>query len=241
MRIEIKSVKYKGFVVFYVDDEYIDLGKLIVDKGVQITKEIKVTKRNYVAKIKYCNEDLVLKAPRNEFRIPQRKLGTLVKKGEARTTFENILKLRNFGFLEYAKPLLVATKRKYGMIEESYIVFEFIESNGEVKVEDIIQIGKKIHNQGIYHGDFNKSNFIYNGGVRVIDTQGKKYFFGKYRPNYDFLTLEESFYGEFGKKDWYIRGVWYYLAYFVKKFKRLKWVKSIKTFKKTLRDKGWKI
>ena len=239
--MKIKELKYKDFVIYYMNDKYLELGKDIINKNEVVTEEIKVTKRNYVVKINYCNEELILKAPRNEFRIPQRKLATLIKKGEARSTFENITKLIEEEFEEYIRPLLAIVKRKYGMIEESYIVFEFSSENGKCQLEDIIELGKKMHEKGIYHGDFNMSNFLFNDGIKIIDTQGKKYWFGKYRPNYDFLTLEESTYGWFGKEDWYNRDIWFYLAYFVKKIKRLKWVEKIKTIKKSLRDKGWKI
>jgi len=239
--MEIKKLKYKDFIIYYIDDKYLELGKDIINKNEVVTEEIKVTKRNYVVKIKYQNEELILKAPRNEFRIPQRKLGTLVKKGEARSTFENITKLIEEGFVEYVKPLLAVVKRKYGMIDESYIIFELSSDNEKCKLEDILQLGKKMHEKGIYHGDFNMSNFLFDDGIKIIDTQGKKYWFGEYRPNYDFLTLEESVYGRFGKEDWYNRNTWFYLAYFIKKTKRLKWVEKIKTIKKSLRDKGWKI
>jgi len=239
--MKIKKLKYKDFIIYYIDDKYLELGKDIINKSEVVTEEFKVTKRNYVVKIKYQNEELILKAPRNEFRIPQRKLGTLVKKGEARSTFENITKLIEDGFIEYVKPLLAIVKRKYGMIEESYIVFEFSDNNEKYQLEDILQLGKKMHEKGIYHGDFNMSNFLFDDGIKIIDTQGKKYWFGKYRPNYDFLTLEENIYGRFGKEDWYNRDIWFYLALFVKKSKRLKWIEKIKKWKKKKRDEGWKI
>ena len=57
---------------------------------INILEELKVTDRNYVAKIKYQNETLILKSPRNEHRIPQRKFFTLFKDGESLSTLKNI-------------------------------------------------------------------------------------------------------------------------------------------------------
>ena len=46
----------------------------------------------------------------------------------------------------------------------------------------IIEVMKKIHEVGYYHGDFNPGNFlIENEKVRILYTQGKKMSFGNYK------------------------------------------------------------
>ena len=39
----------------------------------------------------------------------------------------------------------------------------------------------------------------------------------------------------------YKKNIFYYLAYFMKRYKRLKFIENIGALKKRLRDKGWKI
>ena len=54
--------------------------------------------------IEVNNKKYVYKEPRNEFRIPQRQVTTLLKKGESLTTLVNINNLINMGFKEFVKP-----------------------------------------------------------------------------------------------------------------------------------------
>ena len=63
--------------------------------------------------------------------------------------------------------------------------------------------------------------------------------FGNYRAHYDILTMKMESYQDMRYP--YKKNIFYYLALFVKKFKKLKFIEKIKEKKKKLREKGWKI
>lgn len=243
--MEILKKNYKEWKIYYLDEQknLLDLGKKLADKGnieeVQVFKE---SQRNYVSKIKFNNKYYVLKSPRNEYRIPQRRAGTLFKEGEALVTLKNITKLRNRGLTELVAPLLVVVRRTKGMIKESYIVFEYAEGkDGTENIPEMIKLGLKMHELGVYHGDFNPSNFIWTkDGMKIIDTQGKKAW-TPFKQRYDFITLDHDNIDDFESYAEHKKDFWYYLAVFTKRYKRLGFVSDIKKWKKKKRDKGWKI
>lgn len=242
MKSEIIKENYKGFEIYFYNKLFLQLGKNIVDKSIQITEEYKITKRNYVVKIAYKGKDYILKSPGNEHRLIQRKIMTIFKKGEALNTLINLKKLEEEGLDIYAKPFLAIVRRKNKMIVESYLVLEYIKSDYKFSkkfIDDILKIEKLMYGKGVYHGDFNPSNLIYTKeNIKVIDTQGKKYKFGSYRYNYDLLTMEDSIYNKFGFENWYKKDIWFYLAYGMKKFKRLTFIKKIKNIRKKIRNKN---
>ena len=239
--LELKKEKYKEFEIFCYDNKYIEIAKKILDKEYNIVKILKDTKRNYVSIIEVNGNNYVNKEPRNEYIIPQRKLMSFFKKGEALTTLININKLINkYKIKEYAKPLIAITKRKNGMITYSLLVMERVIGTEEKNLEILVNLMKKIHKKGFYHGDFNPSNFLnYNGKLFILDTQGKEMFFGNYRAHYDMLTMKMDSYKEMEYP--YLKNIFYYFALLIKKIKKLPLVEKIKKYKKKLREKGWKI
>ena len=163
------------------------------------------------------------------------------KKGEALTTLININKLINtYKIKEYVKPLIAITKRRNGMIVYSLLLMERVVGTEERNLEILVNLMKKIHKKGFYHGDFNPSNFLNsNGNIFILDTQGKKMFFGNYRAHYDMLTMKMDSYKEMEYP--YLKNIFYYFALLIKKIKKLPLVEKIKKYKKKLREKGWKI
>lgn len=237
----LKKIRYEKYEIFSIDSNYLQLGIQIVNKKYKIIKKLKDTKRNFVAIIEINNKKYVFKEPRNEYRIPQRKIMTLLKKGEAVTTLKNINRLNNEGFSDFVKPLLAITSRKFGMIEYSGFLMEYFEGIIDInKNLEFVKLVKKMHKNRVYHGDFNPGNFLVKDNIiKIIDTQAKKMFFGKYRAHYDMLTMKMDSYKEM--KYPYEKNIFYYFALGVKKLKRLKFIEKIKEKKKKLRDKGWKI
>ena len=233
--------KYKGLSIFTYEKFYIDIAKNIIDKKYKELTIFKNTKRNYVSEIEINNVNYIFKEPRNEYIIPQRKFFTLFKKGEALTTLVNINNaIDKDNLLEYAKPLLTIVKRKHGMICYSTLVQEKININDSRELNKMVEVTKKIHSKGYYHGDCNPSNFITSQyEVKILDTQAKKMFFGNYRAHYDMLTMKLDSYQEMEYP--YKKNLFYYLAIFMKKIKKLKFIEKIKEKKKKLREKGWKI
>lgn len=233
--------KYKGFNLYFYDKKYLEIGKKILDKEFKKVKILKDTKRNYVEIIEVENVKYVIKENRNEHIIPQRKLMTLFKKGEALTTLENLYFYHGKGINNFVTPYLVINKRKYGMITYSALVMENIDGKEDRKyLNEILELMKKLHSLKIYHGDFNPGNFLLeNGNIRIIDTQGKKMKFFNYRAHYDMLTMKMDSYHEMEYP--YKKDIMYYLVYGIKRLKRLTFIKKIKEKKKELRGKGWKI
>ena len=128
---------------------------------------------------------------------------------------------------------------------------EYIEGNilrTEEDIDKVIEIIKKIHNKGRYHGDLNTSNFIkINDGLKIIDTQMKKEKFWNFKKVYDILTLKEDLLVlelKYDIEKKYIlnkKSLSFILANFLKKIKKLKFVEAFRNLKKDLRKKGWKI
>ena len=135
---------------------------------------------------------------------------------------------------------MAIVKRKNGMICYSALIQEKINVETDRNLDKMIEVTKKIHSKGYYHGDCNPSNFITSEDeVKILDTQAKKMNFGNYRAHYDMLTMQIDSYPNM--KYPYKKNIFYYFALFIKKFKRLKFIQKIKEKKKKLREKGWKI
>ena len=132
---------------------------------------------------------------------------TFFKKGEVLSTLINLNQISQKGLDIFAIPFLAIVKRKNGMIVESFLVMENLETKyyfTNERIKEILILEKKMSDNGIYHGDFNLSNMVFfKNKIKFIDTQGKKYIAGKYRSNYDLLTLEDNIYSSFGKENWY--------------------------------------
>ena len=218
----LKKGIYKKYSLFFYNKSFKKLGENIINDNVEVIEEIKVTDRNYVAKIKYNGNYYILKSPRNEHIKIQRKIMTLFKKGEALSTLVNTNRLIGEGLDFFAAPYLAVVRRKDGMIVESYFVTEYFQEKKreKLKKEELnnwLKLVEKLHAKRICHGDFNPSNIIdTDNGVKLIDSQCKHYYFGEYRSNYDKLTLEYSAYGTLGRQNWYKRDIWYKLALYIK-------------------------
>lgn len=238
---KIIEKEYKKYKIYFFEEKNFKLAKRILNNDFKELCRLKDTKRNFVSVIEIDNKKYVYKEPRNEYRIPQRKLMTIFKKGEVLTTLINVNQLINMGFDEFVKPLVAVIFRKNNMISFSFLLMEYCEGIENRKYLDlIIKAMEKVHKAGYYHGDFNPGNFlIENEKVKILDTQCKKMFFGNYRAHYDMITMKYDSYDEMVYP--YKKNIFYYLAYFVKRYKRLKIVEDIGAIKKRLRDKGWTI
>lgn len=226
MRKLIKE-KYDEYNLYSFEEKYIGMCKKILNKDYKIIKELKNTPRNYVAIIEINEERYVYKEPRNEYRLIQRKIMTIFKKGEALNTLVNVNKVMDLGIENLAKIYCVVNKREKGMINFSFILMEWIEEDKSIEVwnRGKLNLGveelKKIHNLGYYHGDFNPSNIILTKDrkIKLIDTQLKKDIFFSYRRHYDMITMQYDSYKEM--KYPYKKNVFYKLAYLIKKIKRI--------------------
>lgn len=245
----IKNMRYRDFKIYYKDECNKALAQKVLDQNYIVIDEYKNTERNYVAKIEIDKKFYVLKSPKAETVIPQRKVQTIFKKGEGLTSFKNIDYAKSIGLDFFIEPLAVMVKKGI-FLQESFILMEYVEGKLIRTVEDIdiiMDMVKKIHEKGIYHGDLNTSNFIKTkSGIKIIDTQAKREKLWYFKRAYDILTmkndllvLEREYEVE---KDYKVqRGIGYLLAYAIKNFKKLPIVEKIRGLKVKLRNKGWKI
>ena len=245
----IKDVLYKEFKIYYQNEENKRLAEVVLDKNYKVIDEYKNTERNYVAKIEIDGQFYVLKSPKAETVIPQRKIQTAFKKGEGLTSFLNIEVAKNMGLDFFIEPLAVMVKRGL-FLKESFILMKYIDGEIIRTVEDIdiiMDMVVKIHEKGIYHGDLNTSNFIKTSdGIKIIDTQAKRESFWHFKRAYDILTLKNDLLVlereyEVEKNYKVKRDIGYALAYIIKNFKKLPLVEKIRGLKVKLRNKGWKI
>lgn len=243
---------YKEYSIYVTEEnrEYFELAKKIINKNYIILKIYKDTERNFVAKIKIDEKIYILKSPKAETVIPLRKIQTSFKNGEALESLINLSRYKKMGLDFFIPPLCVIVKKNF-FIQESFILMEFLEGTNPKTnefLDNIVNIINQMHSLKIYHGDLNASNFITTPtGVKVIDTQGKKDVFSNFKRAYDYLTfkkdllLNELNYNIDSNFKINKNTVGYFLAYFIKEFKYLSFIKKIRNFKKILREKGWKI
>ena len=248
--MKIKRKKYKEYYIYYYNEKYLKISENIINKKYEIMQVYKDTVRNYVAKISLENEEYILKSPKAENIIPQRKFLSAFKLGEALTTLKNVKEAEEKGITEFVK-IYSAIVKKNIFIQESYILIENIDGKilrTKEDIDKVLDIIEKVHKNNIYHGDLNTSNFIkFDNEIKIIDSQAKKEKYWNFKRWYDIFTLEEDLlvlslnYNVKEKYNFLKKDIGYYLAFFLKKFKNNTVVKKIKRIKKRLRQKGWKI
>lgn len=234
--------KYGEYNLYSFEKKYIEICKKILEKDYITVKELKNTPRNYVSIIEVDGEKYVYKEPRNEYKLIQRKIMTIFKKGEALNILVNVSKAMDLGIESLAKIYCVVNRREKRMINFSFLLMEYIEENKNIEVWDRNKLNlgieklEKIHELGYYHGDFNPSNIILtkNGEIKIIDTQLKKDIFFNYRRHYDMITMQYDSYKEM--KYPYKKNVIYRIAYMIKRFKKLSLIKKIKKIRRKKRE-----
>lgn len=250
--MKIKKYLYKEYKSYFPEEklEREELGKSIIDNNFKTIKILKDTKRNYVAIIEIENKKYILKEFRSEVIIPQRKIQTFLKIGEALRTLINGLSAIEEGIDELVEPLLAIVKKKI-FIEKSFLLMEYIDGDilrTKEDIDKVIEIIKKVHGLGRYHGDLNTSNFIkVNDSLKIIDTQMKKEKIWNFKKIYDIFTLKEDLLVKmlnYHIENNYVienKRISYMFVFIVKKIKRSNLIEKFREFKKKMRKKGWKI
>ena len=250
--MKILCSKYQEWNIYYPENDKItlELGKNIIDSNYSVIKILKEGKRNYVAIISTNGKKYILKEFRSEIIIPQRKIQTYFKRGEALTSLKNGLESIEEDVFELVRPIAAIVKRKK-TIEKSYLIMEYVlgqKLQTTKDIDEVIRITKKIHKLKRYHGDLNTSNFIKtSNGLKVLDTQMKKGMFFSFKKYYDILTLKEDLLVinlKYNVEENYKINKFrlsFVLAFLIKRLKKLKIINIMRKYKKDLREKGWKI
>ena len=127
-----------------------------------------------------------------------------------------------------------------------YIDGNILRTNEDI--DKVIEIIKKVHKLGRYHGDLNTSNFVkIENKIKMIDTQMKKEKYLYFKRIYDIFTLKEDLlvkelrYNVDMKYSINKKGFSYILVFILKKIKRSNFIEKFRNLKKDLRKKGWRI
>ncbi len=127
---------------------------------------------SHVYRIPYSPTDLVAKYPTARNRRLWERWCTLFRTGKAMRAWQGMYKLQQLGF-DVPTPILTATKRKWGMIIDSFLVYEFVDgepvSNKDEKLID--QILMRLHKAGYLRHDASAHNYLtLKDRVVMIDT-----------------------------------------------------------------------
>jgi len=225
---------FDNFRIEAIDARKVDVAKKYLSGDYRQLKTFKDNRRNMVELVEIDGTRYVIKAPRNELRMFRMKLKTLIRPGEATSTYRNINRLRQEGFDAYAQPYAAMVERKHGLIQRSYILYEYIE--GYVPDDDdpaMHSLVKKMHSMGVFHGDCRRSNFLVSdSGIKIIDTKAQKMSFGNFQAHYDIFIMNDDNYREHP----YPKNIFFYMAMMVRLYKRNKPGKLYRKLKKSVSD-----
>lgn len=209
--------KYKEYQLYYYDDSIEKILEKVIDKDYQVEEEYKNDRRTYVAKIRIEDKVYILK--RTFQRNMLKKIIGVFRKNNSVETFENINRAKK-NIEELADIYGVGLNKKL-FVEDEFFLMEYIE--GKFYIDDnhylkIMEILKKIHKNGYYHGDSNPYNFLFDKDekIHIVDTKIKKMSFGNYRAHYDMLTLSKYF-REIKPEYPYKKNIFYWIAFIIRK------------------------
>jgi ADP-heptose:LPS heptosyltransferase len=188
---------YKGWRVLFNGDEAIyDIMDDIIRKNIQgrVLQEIKNNRRSRVLLITYNGGLAVLKSPREKNHRKWIRFTTLYRQGEAFKVIRNLNKLERMGIVSN-KPLLAMEKRRFGMVVDSWLLYEYLEGRHcrESDYPSVANLLARIHAKNMLHGDPHINNFLRSHGqVVTIDCNPKFPLFGTASKVYEYLYLQHS-------------------------------------------------
>lgn len=213
--------KYKDYQLYFYDDNIEKILKKIINKDYQVEEEYKNDRRTYVAKIRIEDKVYILK--RTFQKNILKKIIGIFRKNNSVETFENINRVKK-NIEELADVYGVGLNKKL-FVEDEFFLMECIE--GEIYIDDehyliILEVLKKVHRNGYYHGDSNPYNFLFDKDekIHIVDTKMKQMCFGNYRAHYDMLTLFKYF-REIKPEYPYKKNIFYWIAYLKRKIRNV--------------------
>ena len=237
VKMQLVKTTYKGWQILYNGDKTLfglvdDIAGNRYEK--HIKRKLKNNSRSLLVLIEYNGKSVLLKNPREKNTRKWIRFTTLYRKGEAFKNLMNLAKLDELQ-IDANKPLLAMEKRKFGMVFDSWLVYEFKPgvASGESNYADVVRKLKIIHDQNLLHGDAQIENFIVqNDAIITLDAQLKKPILGRISKFTEYLYLQKSAPGIEHHFDIDTSGTAYRLA---ATYSRLYW--SWRAFKKKKRLK----
>ncbi|BDU49676.1 lipopolysaccharide biosynthesis protein [Haliovirga abyssi] len=198
---KLKKEKYKNWDMRFDAKfenilEIIGIIKNIIDKKeIKFDEILKDTDRSFVGVVKVKDKNIIFKQPKEKNRRKWIRFLTLFRKGEALKNFYIMNKAEKIG-IKSNKPYLSVEKKEYGMVVDSWVIYEYIDGRecaNREEYEKLFKILDDIHNKGYLHGDSQVQNFVFSGDeVYTIDCGLKKNIYGKFGKMYEYIYLRES-------------------------------------------------
>ncbi|NLK62092.1 MAG: hypothetical protein GX287_01450 [Fusobacteria bacterium] len=214
----------KNFKIKYFDTDkktwsIDDIREIMTTKG----KILKNNRRSFVKKVEIKNKTIIYKIPTEKNISNWIRLLTLFRKSEAQVVLESMVIL-NEKNIYTNKPIAYGEKRKFGMVVDSFMIYEYL--NGTTVTEEnskeVILLLKQIHALGYLHNDSQIENFLKNGdNIYVIDAKLKRKKFGKISENSEYIKFAsnaEKAYDYIDTKSIYFKIAMFFYKLF--KFKR---------------------
>ena len=157
----------------------------------ELQTSLKDNHRSCVKKGQMFNLEVVAKQPRDKNRRKWSRLLSLFREGEAKRMFQALELFEQYK-INSLKPLFLLEERVFGVIVDSWIVYQFRDGIKSDKhaLPQIIEILKRIHSNGHRHNDPNFGNFLRdeNGDLFLIDCVLRQRI-GSYTDTIDYLLL----------------------------------------------------
>lgn len=104
--------------------------------------------------------------------------------------------LRSIG-INTTKPVMAAEKRTFGMVTDSWLVYEYLQGENCLGKKnlypEVVKLLKKIHDNGYLHNDPQIRNFMANeNGIFVIDSNPTKPTLGALSKTFEYNYLAKS-------------------------------------------------
>ncbi|MEX2335853.1 MAG: lipopolysaccharide core heptose(II) kinase RfaY [Fulvivirga sp.] len=208
--------KNSGFFIIVNEEKY------------TIKKVLKEHHRSMVYHVSINGREYILKIPVEKNNGWWIRFTTLFRSGEAFKNIQGMMKYHELG-LPTTKPVMAAEKREYGMVIDSWLLYEYLDGEPCLEKEEyypmVVATLKQIHAKGYLHGDPQIRNFLYkDDGIYVIDSNPKPAGLFNFAKAYEFAYLRKSAPGienYFGKiKDWWLYRLAYYYDIYERRFVR---------------------
>jgi len=195
--MQLQQTKYNGWQILYNGDKALfDLVDDIVSTRYEkhIKREIKNNSRSLLVLIDYKGQPILLKNPREKNTRKWIRFTTLYRKGEAFKSLLNLAHLANLQ-IESNQPLLAMQKRRWGMVVDSWLVYEF--KTGlpccEAQYPAVVRKLKHFHDHNLLHGDAQIENFLLDkNAIITLDTRLKKALLGPISKFVEYFYLQKS-------------------------------------------------
>ncbi len=177
----MKKIKIQGWQYLIADHVSVEEAKILLQKiaafDYKVISVLKDTSRSTVKRIGIINKDLVLKVPNEKNSRLWIRFLTWFRAGEAFKNLRGMQKLSDHN-IPSTKPILAAETRKFGMVVDSWLLYEYLNGqsclNREETYPEVVKMLCKIHNENLLHGDSQIRNFVTgNNQLHVIDANPK--------------------------------------------------------------------